>query len=543
MAGRGFRTAPRAGRKIGAATAYAPLQSPFMTLGGPVASTVQPAPSFTSFVATPPPAPQTTLPMFAKPPPPQHTFWQDARDLISNHTPVAPSWRTASVAIVIIVCTMLLLTLYAWNGALQGTKADNDVWDDVDTLKFKTQNMDVDDAGDTVFEDSVAVEGTLTAARLVVGSPARKRAVAAIPRDASSFNADVYVIEGRRLFAWNASALAYFDLIAAAARLREQFDATTAALLARVDALETANAALEAAVAALEAQQSVFSIALTMVSSQLGSRLVFNGTWTGAATYAPNDVVAHNNSFWLALATSTNSAPTISNSAWLAWQASTTTSAAGAVGLVFNGTWSSSPTYPPSSVVTHNNSFWISLASNTNSAPTISNSNWVGWTAQSQLVPVVLNGTGAVGFSAALNGTNLPLWNSSLNTPYALIYNRDFLDSVPPGAYMSGSGDITIPAGRYSIDVTMTIESFSAYAELLIWYLWIEDSAATILQAAEFADSNGITTRGRLLLSFMAQFAATTTLTLRTQLYVTNGTFFANTFSPTSTLSIQQQLT
>ena len=105
-----------------------------------------------------------------------------------------------------------------------------------------------------------------------------------------------------------------------------------------------------------------------ILSSRTASNVAFNfrGAWVSTASYLTGDEVVYGPTYWVALAPSTDSAPTTSNANWQA------------VGSYsgFEGAWSSLASYPPGAEVTYGGNFWVCLIANTNSAPTTSNPNW-----------------------------------------------------------------------------------------------------------------------------------------------------------------------
>lgn len=92
----------------------------------------------------------------------------------------------------------------------------------------------------------------------------------------------------------------------------------------------------------------------------------YRGVWSSADTYLQGDEVVYGASYWLSLATNTNSAPGTGNSNW---QVVGTYSG-------FEGAWSSATAYVPGAEVAYAGNFWVCLVANTNSAPTVVNTNW-----------------------------------------------------------------------------------------------------------------------------------------------------------------------
>lgn len=92
----------------------------------------------------------------------------------------------------------------------------------------------------------------------------------------------------------------------------------------------------------------------------------YKGIWSSATAYVIGDEVVYGSTYWLAIAASTNSAPSGTNANW---------QAVGTYGA-FEGAWSAATAYTPGAEVTYGGNFWICVAANTNSAPTTSNANW-----------------------------------------------------------------------------------------------------------------------------------------------------------------------
>lgn len=105
-----------------------------------------------------------------------------------------------------------------------------------------------------------------------------------------------------------------------------------------------------------------------LLGSRASSNVAYNfrGVWSSATTYLVGDEVVYQTSYWLAVAGSTNSAPSTSNANW---QVVGTYSG-------FLGTWSALTAYVPGAEVTYQGNFWVCVTANTNSAPTVTNANW-----------------------------------------------------------------------------------------------------------------------------------------------------------------------
>ena len=116
----------------------------------------------------------------------------------------------------------------------------------------------------------------------------------------------------------------------------------------------------------------------------------FRGAWSSTTTYVAGDEVTSGGNFWVSLDTNTNSLPTVSNPDWqIAGPASlddvadginrvalAATHSASNVAYNFKGAWSSVTAYVIGDEVFLNGSYWIALANNTNSQPSLSNANW-----------------------------------------------------------------------------------------------------------------------------------------------------------------------
>lgn len=91
------------------------------------------------------------------------------------------------------------------------------------------------------------------------------------------------------------------------------------------------------------------------------------GTWVSTTAYNVNDSVAYAGSSWIALIVNTDSAPSASNSNWQLLAAK---------GLNNQGSWVSSVNYQVDDAVTDGGQFWIAVAPNLDSEPSILNPNW-----------------------------------------------------------------------------------------------------------------------------------------------------------------------
>jgi hypothetical protein len=91
------------------------------------------------------------------------------------------------------------------------------------------------------------------------------------------------------------------------------------------------------------------------------------GTWVATTTYQINDSVAYAGASWIALAVNTDSAPGPINTNWQLMAAK---------GMNNQGSWVSSVNYQVDDAVTDGGQFWIAVAVNTQSEPSILNPNW-----------------------------------------------------------------------------------------------------------------------------------------------------------------------
>ena len=91
------------------------------------------------------------------------------------------------------------------------------------------------------------------------------------------------------------------------------------------------------------------------------------GTWVSTTAYQVNDSVAYAGSSWIALIANTNSIPSASNANWQLLAAK---------GMNNQGSWVSSINYQVDDAVTDGGQFWIALAPNLDSEPSVLNPNW-----------------------------------------------------------------------------------------------------------------------------------------------------------------------
>jgi hypothetical protein len=91
------------------------------------------------------------------------------------------------------------------------------------------------------------------------------------------------------------------------------------------------------------------------------------GTWVSTTAYQINDSVAYAGASWIALITNTDSAPANSNPNWQLLAAK---------GMNNQGSWVSSVNYQVDDAVSDGGQFWIAVAPNLDSEPSILNPNW-----------------------------------------------------------------------------------------------------------------------------------------------------------------------
>jgi hypothetical protein len=91
------------------------------------------------------------------------------------------------------------------------------------------------------------------------------------------------------------------------------------------------------------------------------------GTWVSTTAYNVNDSVSYAGSSWIALAANTNSAPGASNTNWQLLAAK---------GINNQGSWVPLTNYQVDDAVTDGGQFWLALAPNLDSEPSILNPNW-----------------------------------------------------------------------------------------------------------------------------------------------------------------------
>jgi hypothetical protein len=91
------------------------------------------------------------------------------------------------------------------------------------------------------------------------------------------------------------------------------------------------------------------------------------GTWVSTTAYQINDSISYQGSSWIALIANTDSAPANSNPNWQLLAAK---------GLNNQGSWVSSVNYQVDDAVTDGGQFWMAVAPSLDSEPSILNPNW-----------------------------------------------------------------------------------------------------------------------------------------------------------------------
>ena len=114
------------------------------------------------------------------------------------------------------------------------------------------------------------------------------------------------------------------------------------------------------------------------------------GTWVPGTTYQVNDAVSYGGSSWIALAVNTGSAPSGANPNWQLLAGK---------GINNQGSWVPFVSYDVDDAVTDGGSFWLAVAANSASQPSLLNGNW-------QLIASV----GATG-NAGATGAAGPSWS------------------------------------------------------------------------------------------------------------------------------------
>jgi hypothetical protein len=95
--------------------------------------------------------------------------------------------------------------------------------------------------------------------------------------------------------------------------------------------------------------------------------VVNRGTWSPSTQYNENDTVSYNGSSWIALLPSLDSAPNATNPAWQLLAAK---------GINNQGSWVQTVNYQVDDAVTDGGEFWLAVAPNIASEPSILNPNW-----------------------------------------------------------------------------------------------------------------------------------------------------------------------
>lgn len=105
-----------------------------------------------------------------------------------------------------------------------------------------------------------------------------------------------------------------------------------------------------------------------LASSHASGNVAYNfrGVWATLNSYVKGDEVVYGQTYWLAVAPSTGSAPSTANANWQAVASYSQ----------FQGAWASGTAYVVGDEVTYNSSYWVCIVANTDSAPSSSNADW-----------------------------------------------------------------------------------------------------------------------------------------------------------------------
>ena len=95
--------------------------------------------------------------------------------------------------------------------------------------------------------------------------------------------------------------------------------------------------------------------------------VVNRGTWSPVTQYQDNDTVSYNGSSWIALLPNLDSAPNATNPNWQLLAAK---------GINNQGSWVQTINYQVDDAVTDGGQFWLAIAPNTGSEPSLLNPNW-----------------------------------------------------------------------------------------------------------------------------------------------------------------------
>jgi len=215
----------------------------------------------------------------------------------------------------------------------------------------------------------------------------------------------------------------------------------------------------------------------------------FKGIWSSSTAYVQGDEVVYGQSYWVALAGSTNSAPSTGNANWQV------------VGSYsgYQGAWSSSTAYVAGAEVTYSGNYWVCVTGNTNSAPTTSNSNWQiagpsnldniadGSTyARTPLTVaaegLINNGTfasGTAGWQPYLSNTTINVIAGGAGTPYTGNYLQIHANTATGGAYYNVQVPHVAAGQVYSFSAYMYGQSSDPCEMMVLCY----NAAGTLLSA------------------------------------------------------------
>lgn len=250
--------------------------------------------------------------------------------------------RITPVCLLMSCCILLLLALLfggvIW-WSINSAQIIN-LQDDVDSINSQLDNLHecltCSDAGNATIHGSLNVVGQLGATSAVFGAPlppiSKRFTGVFVPNQyAAKFLNDQHMEPGTAIWATNQTVGVWFDVIQTVldawqwlAALQVQIDLTdltVAGVQGNVSALQTQVANLNSSVVGLIASDVILSTALANEiatrEAQDNLRMRYMGTYSGVATYVPNDVVTYTaDSSWIALLNSTGVAPSTSSPNW-----------------------------------------------------------------------------------------------------------------------------------------------------------------------------------------------------------------------------------
>lgn len=242
------------------------------------------------------------------------SFVDDFESVFSRHCCKIKWWQVIAITCISIV-GLLTLAAFSWDIALQVTKAGDGVVTDVNNIKERIVNINVNNNDETTFDRSIIVEDITYTNQLIIGTAPSKKRVVQIPSGKSATYEDFYVTEGSTMQLWNQTSQNYFSASDAIVATTEE----TYALSTAITNLLTLVADLTARVESNEAQIEVLNAAVAGLSTQLALRVQFMGDWSSVTSYTVNSMVFYNTSYWIALVANTASLPSYSNTQWTGW--------------------------------------------------------------------------------------------------------------------------------------------------------------------------------------------------------------------------------